>query len=443
MARMLDMIRTGDWLTPARLRAYYVILLVFAVVGIGFLVARSDGLNDYQSRPLGTDFSNVYAAGKWVLEGRPEAPFSPALQHQMERRIFGAHTPFYGWHYPPVFLGLAALLALPPYLLSLTLWQAATLALYLWSIRAIVTFPERARTFVGARPGVQESLSGHLDRLHPGSAASQPSGERELRAVDWLLPALAFPAVLVNVGHGHNGFLTAALFGGGLLLLDKRPVVGGILLGLLVYKPQFGVLIPLVLAASGRFRAFIAAAATVIAVCAATWAAFGTATWLAFRDSLDFTRSVVLEEGGTGFFKIQSLFAALRLWGAPVGLAYMAQALLALAVTLATIKLWRGGAPYPRKAAGLLAGALLVTPYLLDYDLVVLGPAIAFLAADGIRRGFAPYEKSALAFAFVAPLVTRTVAEHVGLPLGLLAVAVVFALALRAPAGKMGTNYRP
>jgi len=123
-------IRTGSWLTTARLRGYCVILLVFAVFGLGFLLLRSNGLVDYQSRPLGTDFSNVYAAGKWVLQGRPEAPFSPALQHEMERKIFGAHTPFDGWHYPPVFLGLAALLALPPYLLSLAVWQAATLALY-------------------------------------------------------------------------------------------------------------------------------------------------------------------------------------------------------------------------------------------------------------------------------------------------------------------------
>ena len=382
-------IRTGDWITAARLRAYCLILIVFAVFGLGFLLVRSDGLVDYQNRPLGTDFSNVYAAGKWVLERRPEAPFSPALQHEMERKIFGAHTPFYGWHYPPVFLGLAALLALPPYLLSLALWQAATLALYLWNMVAI-------------------------------------AGDRRV-----LLPALAFPAVLVNIGHGHNGFLTAALFGGALLALDKQPVVGGILLGLLVYKPQFGVLIPLVLIASGRLRAFAAAAAAVIAICAATWAAFGTAAWIAFRDSLDFTRTVVLEQGATGFFKIQSPFAALRLWGAPVGLAYMAQALLALAVALATIKLWRSGSAYPRKAAGLLAGALLVTPYLLDYDLVVLGPAIAFLVTDGVKRGFAPYEKSVLAFAFVAPLVTRAVAEHAGIPLGLIAVGLVFIFSMR------------
>ena len=59
--------------------------------------------------------------------------------------------------------------------------------------------------------------------------------------------ALAFPAVFVNLGHGHNGFLTAALIGFALLWLDRRPVVAGILFGLLAYKPQFGLMIPLVL----------------------------------------------------------------------------------------------------------------------------------------------------------------------------------------------------
>ena len=77
----------------------------------------------------------------------------------------------------------------------------------------------------------------------------------------WLLLALAFPAVFVNIGHGHNGFLTAALIGAGLLMLDRRPILAGILFGLMAYKPQFGVLIPLVLAATGRWRAFLAARA--------------------------------------------------------------------------------------------------------------------------------------------------------------------------------------
>ncbi len=40
----------------------------------------------------------------------------------------------------------------------------------------------------------------------------------------WLLFALAYPAVFVNLGHGHNGFLTAALMAMALVVLDRRPM---------------------------------------------------------------------------------------------------------------------------------------------------------------------------------------------------------------------------
>jgi hypothetical protein len=388
MSRVAQALASGDWL-DARLRTYSWILVAMAAAGILILGATPDGLNDYFGRPIGTDFSNIYAAGKYVLEGKPGAPFTPELQHLMEKRIFGPATPFYGWHYPPIFLAVAALLALLPYLPALIVWQAATLALYLKTMLAI-------------------------------------AGDRRA----WL-PALAFPAVFINIGHGHNGFLTAALFGGGLLLLERREVLTGILLGLLCYKPQFGILIPLALAAGGYWRAFIAASATVTILVAASWLAFGAETWAAFRDSFAFTQTVVLEEGGTGFHKIQSLFAALRAWRAPLPLAYGAQALFALVVAAVVVAIWRRGGALAPKAAALLSGALLVTPYVLDYDLVVMAPAIAFLAAHGIARGFLPWEKTALAAIFIAPLVTRAVAEHTRLPIGFVALIALFLLAAR------------
>jgi hypothetical protein len=312
----------------------------------------------------------------------------------MEKRVFGPDTPFYGWHYPPVFLGIAALLALMPYLLALFAWQAATLVPYLATMRGIVPQPEV-----------------------------------------WL-PALAFPAVVINIAHGHNGFLSAALFGGGLLLLERRPLVAGILFGLLCYKPQLGILIPIALIAGGHWRAAAAAAVTVIVACALAWLAFGTGAWLAFRDSLEFTRTVVLEQGGTGFHKIQSVFAALRLWGAPVAVAYAAQAAMVAAAAVLLAVLWRSPAAFALKATALSAGALLATPYLLDYDLMVMAPAIAFFAVHGLARGFLYYEKSALAFCWFAPLVARTLGEQTGVPVGLIALVLLFLLALRRAAAE-------
>jgi alpha-1,2-mannosyltransferase len=332
-----------------------------------------------------------------VREGKPAAPYDWPLQHKKEQEIFGKDTPFYGWHYPPIFLFLAAALALLPYLAALAVWQVSTLALYLLSIRAIVP-----------------------------------------RKEVWLA-ALAFPAVLINIAHGHNGFLSAALIGGGLYLLDRKPVAAGILFGLLIYKPQFGVLIPLALAAGGYWRAFIAAGATVLALCAAAYFAFGIEVWNAFRDSMTLTREIVLEKGDTGFHKIQSVFSAVRLLGGSVTLAYAAQGIVFAAAAASVVWLWRSRAAFALKAAALIAGSMLATPYLLDYDLMIAAPAIAFLAAHGLSRGFAPYEKSALAFIFIAPLLTRAIAEQTFVPLGLFAVILLFAMPLRRAAQDAAT----
>ncbi len=138
MAGFIDILRSGAWLTRERLRLVALALLAASVLGAGFLIATSDGLNDRFGRPLGTDFSNVYAAGSYVLDGEPTAPFVPARQFAREQAIFGQATQFYGWHYPPFFLGVAALLATMPYWLALIAWQGVTLILYMLSIRAIL-----------------------------------------------------------------------------------------------------------------------------------------------------------------------------------------------------------------------------------------------------------------------------------------------------------------
>ena len=145
----------------------------------------------------------------------PTAPFDLARQHAREQAIFGEATPFYGWHYPPFFLFVAAALALMPYGVALAIWQAVTLGLYLLAIRAILVVIPRCEPDLPRFDRAQ--LQGGMD----SDSRFATSGH------DWLLLALAFPAVLVNLGHGQNGFLTAALLGGALVVLDRRPLVAG------------------------------------------------------------------------------------------------------------------------------------------------------------------------------------------------------------------------
>ena len=100
--------------------------------------------------------------------------------------------------------------------------------------------------------------------------------------------------------------------------------------------------------------------------------------------------------------------------------------------------MWRSPASFALKAAAFCLAAVLATPYSLDYDLMVLAPAIAFLAVDGLKRGFAPWEKTALAALWVAPLVARSVAQIALIPLGVIAMLVMFAFIMRRAQTDLG-----
>ena len=390
MTHIWQGLRSGEWLTSPRARGYSVILLAICAIAISGWIALSEGLIDRNGKPLGTDFSNVYAAGALTWQGHSEEAYQPALQHAAEKAVFGGReVPFYGWHYPPFFFAVAFLVAAVPYAFGLAIWLAASLAAYLAVMRTI------------------------------------------LPRTETLLIAVAFPAVFVNIGHGQNGFLTAALLGGALHWLDRRPLLAGILIGCLAYKPQFGVLIPFALLAGGRWRTIGAALATIAALVAVSFATLGAGVWHAFADSMNFTQTVVLEQGGTGWEKIQSIFSAARLWGAGVQLAYAIQFALALMLAASLAWLWQSDAAFELKAAGLATASLLATPYVLDYDLVVLAIAIGFLARHGLSRGFRDYEISLLAAAWMVPLLSRGIAGVTGIPLGLLVMLAVYVFALR------------
>jgi hypothetical protein len=379
----------GDWVSATRVGRFATLSLIATISVVGYLFATSHGTVDSFGRPLGTDFSNVWTAGRMALDGKAALAWDwPAHYAVQQATHHKADIPFYGWHYPPPFLLIAALLALVPYVPALIAWQASTLALALIIVRKIL--PERGTT----------------------------------------LAAIGAPVVLVCLGHGHNGFLTAAFLGGGLLLLDRRPIVAGLLLGCIVYKPQFGLALPVLLLLGGHWRAIGGALISAGLICALTLVIWGTPAWAAFLHSLPLTQAVVLEQGATGWEKIQSAFSAARNWGAGIPLAWAIQTAVTISAIVGTSLVARGTKPFVRNATVIAAG-LLSTPYLLDYDLVPLGMAIAFLVADGRERGFLSYEKSLLAFVWIVPLFGRTLMQATSIPLGCLSIIAIFVICLR------------
>src|SRR5687767_9817700 len=124
----MGVIRSGNWLDRARVRRIAALCLAVSVLALAGLFATAHGTLDWQGRPLGTDFSQVWTAGTMVWDGRAPAvwdwPSHFAVQQQFHR---STTVDLYGWHYPPPFLLIAAALATLPYVPALILWQMATL----------------------------------------------------------------------------------------------------------------------------------------------------------------------------------------------------------------------------------------------------------------------------------------------------------------------------
>lgn len=393
MNRVIGFLRDGTWLSPARIQRLASAATLGTLAFLLFLVLTAQGWNDYTGRPLGTDFSSFYAAGLLVQLGAN--PYDPAALHIMQQTIFGADTPYYAFAYPPFFLLPAWLFAKLPYLVSLTLWQVCSFALYLWAMTRL------KRRFAPALP----------DRL-------------------FYLCACGFTAVFVNVTHGQNGFLTAALFAAAIASLGVRPWLAGLCFGLAAYKPQLGLLVPFALAAGGHWRSFAGAALTFLVLAAACALLFGGQIWPEFFMGAGQARQVILESGGVGYTKMVSVFAWLRLWQLPVWCAYAGQAIAAILVIVLTIRLWRAGDPR-LQGAGLCLGALLVTPFALDYDLMIAGPAILLLAAYQIEHRRIPFGVTSLFILWLVPLFARGLADAMVLPLASWSLAGAFFLTLK------------
>jgi glycosyl transferase family 87 len=372
------------------LSATRTIRLIGLTLALGYLIVlggsylKGHFLVDAQNRPIANDFVNVIAAGRLTLADDPPAAYDWPRHKQAEVTAVGHDFEnYYGWHYPPTFLFVAAALATLPYLAAALVWLVATLCAYAAAIAGIL----------GWRTGA--------------------------------LVALGFPAALWNVTAGQNGFLTAALIGGTLGLLERQPALAGICLGLLTYKPQFGLLFPLVLIADRRWLTIVVAAVVAIVLAALSWLAFGGATWEAFVHWMPITSRVVLTEGQADWSRLQSLFGLVRVLGGSAQLAWIVQATGSIAVAAAIVYVWRSRAAFDLKAAALAAGTLAVTPYLYMYDLVVLAVAVAFLLRFALERGFTTSDIVGLGVAGALILSYPYVKTQVGLAAVLIVLALV------------------
>jgi arabinofuranan 3-O-arabinosyltransferase len=357
------------------------IVFAYGAIALWFL-AKGWWIRDLQGRPQVTDFLPVFTAGKLALSGHAATAYDWRAFHGVQAELIGyPFAGFLGWHYPPLYFLVAMALALAPYTAAFLGWVVTSLAAF-----AAVT----------------------------GMIMGRPT-----RSVF----ALALPPVLACVLVGQNGFFTAALLGALLLCLPKRPVLAGIFLALLTFKPQFGILLPFALLAGGYWRTVAVAAALTL-----LWIGIGYGlspdAFAGFLHYLPETSKAILGEGSAGWRKLQSVYAVVRLLGGGNMLGWAAQIAAAVLAGGYCLWLWRKPVPFALKAAALSAAVLLATPYVYFYDLPVLAVPLAFLLR---HRAFDHVEYAMLAVFFTA----LAAFAFLPAPTGLLASTLVLALVIR------------
>jgi alpha-1,2-mannosyltransferase len=380
-------LRDFDWLDRERAFAYSRILIgVTLAIALCWIALGSGGL-DREGKPIGADFVGFWTASRLALDGRPDLAYDVSAHWAAQKALFGPKLGYTAFFYPPPALLICLPLAFAPYFWSLAAWLGATGYAYFRVVR------------------------GFLPGLDP-------------------LTLMAFPAVLINAAHGQNGFLSAALIGGGLLVMDRRPALAGVLFGAMAFKPHLALALPFALIFARRWTTLAAAAAAASGMCLVSLLAFGASAWSAFLADSSLARSA-LENNLVGNEKMQSVFAAVRLLHGSLMLAWGLQAATALGALAALLYLQRRAFRSSAEAAAVVCVGLLATPFLLDYDLTLMAIPLAWLLREGLRGGFLPFEKAIMAFAFLLPLISRIAAGGLGLPLAPLTILALLALAMK------------
>ena len=391
-ANAIARLRSGNWPDRGFIRAAAAALLAIELAISAFMVAGTHGWIVPLAKPTGTDFVSFYAAGALANAGTPELVYNLAAHAAAEEAATERGVPYQFFNYPPVFLLICGPLARLPYLAAFAVFEAATLALYLLVARRIL---------------------------------GDPSGTA-------LLVLVAFPLVFWTVGLGQNSFLTAALFGGATLLVDRRPIVAGLLFGALSYKPHYGLLVPFALAAGRCWWALAAAAVSVGALALGSLAAFGSGTWHDFFVTAGAAHALY-ETDWAPFYAFANPYGAVRQLGGSVPFAYALQGLTTLFAAALVVVVWRRAVPLPTRAAVLAAATPIAVPVSLYQDLMLDAIAGAWLIRECASSRPAGWEKTALACLYILALYARHVAEYWTVPVFPIAAAAVVAIAaLRA-----------
>lgn len=345
------------------------LVAIFAPLYLSTLDFSARMVRDGTSLVVGRDFLNFWIYGRAAWEPDPARYYSLATYWHFVDQLVGASYPGQQWSYPPTMMLLAAPFGRLQYLPALALWTVLGVAV-----------------------------------LVPALALW--TRDRRL-----LLPMLLCPAALFGLISGQFANLAAAAVLTVLRWRHSRPVVAGVLLGLLTMKPQLGIFFPLLLVAERNWRVIAIAAVTALALAGLTTLLWGTAVWQAYLGIGIQDQSLVLSDPLhlAGPF-MPTVFMNARSAGASVpvaGILQAAAALVAVTVIWAVFRR-RPDATDLTSTTIFLAAAQFGSPYLMAYDLLPLSVMAALLMIRTEQR-LLPL------LVFLLPLI-QMAAGNVGIP---------------------------
>ena len=204
---------------------------------------------------------------------------------------------------------------------------------------------------------------------------------------------LTIPCILQFLSR-TNGFLLAGLIGLSLPLMERRPQLSGIIVGLLTVKPQIGIVFPFALLVSRNWRVVISAVFTSVVLIITSAVIFGYQGWPSFIRAL-------ADRGPSLGVRLDSVYGFLWLAGISLPIAWAIQLAVAGAVAAVVCWVWARPLAHSLKAAALCGAAPLATPYVHGHDLCILAIAVAFLVKDGLTRGFLPGDRLIMLFSWI------------------------------------------
>lgn len=338
----------ASWLTHRRLRAQ-AIVLGLCLWGVCAVDYSTPGLFDRAGNIKFQDFLQFPVAANLIAQGRVSDLYDDQALAAGIRSIAGAGANldlkyFYGPQVALLFVPIARL----PFLAQAEIWVALSLLIYFCCIYL---------------------LWKNCPSLRPHSKLVT-------------LTAIAYPPLFHFFVRGHLSVILLACFTlAYLAFLSRRDWLAGIALGLLVFKPQFLVAIPLVLLAAQAWKAFAGLALSAAAQLAFAVIYFGRAVSRAYftvlLHSATQPSSTELSLSPIQMHSLRSFWVLLLPWPRAVWIFYL---LSSLAVLWLAALIWKSSAPLNLRFSALILAAVLVNPHLYIYDLLALAPAFLLLA---------------------------------------------------------------